>query len=180
MKAVPPEVFSLMKSHLRRHRMTDVDCIFKYASHPEVAKYADWEIRKEKDSLIQSIDRRSVNWSQGIEYSWVITLPEKDDAIGGASVFINHYESTIGYLLHPDYWNMGIATEASRAIIGWLSSTGEISTIRASCDTANIASIRVLEKLGFNLTGTEVNSTVRPQISGIPRDTYTFEYPLTV
>ena len=147
MKAVPPEVFTLMNSRLRRHRMTDADSIFEYASHPEVAKYADWKIRRTKESLIQSIDKRAVNWSQGLEYSWVITLPEKDDAIGGASVFINHSESTIGYLLHPDYWSMGIATEASKAIIEWLSSTGEISTIRTSCDTANIASIRVLEKL---------------------------------
>jgi len=179
MKTAPPEVFSLNRIRLRRHRLSDVDSIYKYASNLEGAKYADWPIQSEKDSLIQAIEQRSVNWELGLEYSWVMALLENDTAIGGISVFITGPQSILGYLLHPDYWGMGITTEASQAIIKWLSSAGEVSKIQASCDTENIASIRVLEKLGFNKVCTEIESTVRPQISNVPRDTHAYEYITT-
>ena len=179
MKTAPPEEFSLNRIRLRRHLLSDVDSIYKYASNLEVAKYADWPVRSQKESLIQAIELRSINWELGLEYSWVITLLENDTAIGGISVFINGSQLTLGYLLHPDYWGMGITIEASQAIIKWLSSAGEVSKIQASCDTENIASIRVLEKLGFNKVSTEIESTVRPQISNVPRDTHVYEYITT-
>ena len=153
-----------------------MNSIYAYASNPDVAKYADWPMRTEKNSLIKSIEQRSEHWDKGLEYSWVITLLEHDNAVGGVSVFIDGSQSEIGYLVHPDYWNKGIATEASQAIVDWLLSTGEITSISASCDTDNIGSIKVLEKLGFSLIRTEIASTVRPQLSSSPRDTHVYRF----
>ena len=176
MKTAPPDLIVLKNIRLRRYRTSDVDSIYEYGTSLEVAKYANWSVRSGKESLIESIAERTVNWDLGIEYSWVITLIDQDKAIGGVSAFINPPDSEIGYLIHQEYWGMGIATEATQAVVDLLADSGQIEVVRASCDTENTASIRVLGKLGFKLIRTEIGSTVRPQISNIPRDTHLFEY----
>ena len=59
----------------------------------------------------------------------------------------------IGYILHPDVWGMGIATEALRAVIPHLFAAHDAPALTADVDPGNAASIRLLEKLGFRETG---------------------------
>lgn len=56
----------------------------------------------------------------------------------------------IGYILHPDVWGRGLATEACRACIGhvWETRPG-VEALTADVDPRNAASIRLLEGLGF-------------------------------
>lgn len=55
----------------------------------------------------------------------------------------------LGYVIHPDYQNLGYATEALTAAIGELFQRG-YSTVRAGYFTENIASARVMEKSGMH------------------------------
>ncbi len=64
----------------------------------------------------------------------------------------------IGYLLHPDYWRRGFATEALRALIDYGFKGRRLERITADVDPNNIASIAMLEKLGFVETGREKNT----------------------
>ena len=57
----------------------------------------------------------------------------------------------LGYSILPEFWNMGFATEAGKGIVTFAFEDLEFSTIQASPTEDNIASIRVLEKLGFYL-----------------------------
>jgi RimJ/RimL family protein N-acetyltransferase len=59
----------------------------------------------------------------------------------------------IGYLLRPDAWGKGIATESLTAILTHVFATRDIDAATADVDPRNTASIRVLEKLGFRKTG---------------------------
>jgi ribosomal-protein-alanine N-acetyltransferase len=56
------------------------------------------------------------------------------------------------YALTERVWGCGFATEAARRMIDYGREQLAMSTILASTDAPNIASIRVLEKLGFRLT----------------------------
>lgn len=47
-------------------------------------------------------------------------------------------------------WGKGCATEIAEAVIAYCFDGLSISIVRASTDAANVASIRVLEKLGFD------------------------------
>ena len=56
----------------------------------------------------------------------------------------------------------------------WLESESGIQRIWATCDVENLASARVLEKLGLVREGLLRRLTVRPNISELPRDAWMF------
>lgn len=56
------------------------------------------------------------------------------------------------YALTERVWGYGYAAEAARRMIDYGREQLAMSTILASTDAPNVASIRVLEKLGFRLT----------------------------
>jgi RimJ/RimL family protein N-acetyltransferase len=55
----------------------------------------------------------------------------------------------VGYILHPDYWGQGLASEALTAVIGHVFSTRAIEAIKADVDPRNEGSLRLLARLGF-------------------------------
>ena len=85
---------------------------------------------------------------------WMIEL--KDSTHIGELCFkgIDESSSTeTGYGIAEDYQNRGYATEAVYAVVDWALKQNAINCVTAEVDKDNIASVRVLEKSGFELTG---------------------------
>ena len=61
-------------------------------------------------------------------------------------------------MIHPEYWGKGIATEAAAAFIDYAFSNELTDQLLADVDPRNLASLRVLEKLGFARTGEAKNT----------------------
>lgn len=61
---------------------------------------------------------------------------------------------SLGYCLNQAAWGHGYATEAAHALLQWAFGTLDLNRVQAEADTRNVASARVLEKLGFVLEGT--------------------------
>lgn len=82
---------------------------------------------------------------------WGISLKNNPEIIGfcKCEIEIPKVRADLGYDLSPEYWNMGIMTEALSAIIRFTFNILNINRIEAAVSTENKASIRVLEKLGF-------------------------------
>lgn len=59
----------------------------------------------------------------------------------------------VGYILHPDAWGRGLAREAVGAAIDHVFREGLTDVASADVDPENQASIRLLERLGFIVTG---------------------------
>jgi len=55
----------------------------------------------------------------------------------------------LGYALLKPYWNQGIATEVSRAVIKWAFSNTSLTQIVAKTNVLNTLSKNVLQKCGF-------------------------------
>jgi ribosomal-protein-alanine N-acetyltransferase len=55
----------------------------------------------------------------------------------------------LNYSLDPACWGFGVATEAATALIAYGFEALQLTEVRASTDAANVASIRVLERLGL-------------------------------
>jgi [ribosomal protein S5]-alanine N-acetyltransferase len=51
-------------------------------------------------------------------------------------------------------WGHGYATEAAGVLLQWAFDTLDLNRVQAETDTRNVASARVLEKLGFMREGT--------------------------
>ena len=78
-------------------------------------------------------------------------IVERDGRLIGKAGFWRLPE--IGYILHPDAWGQRLATEALTAVIDHVFATRDVETLTADVDPENVASIRLLEKLGFEKTG---------------------------
>lgn len=59
----------------------------------------------------------------------------------------------LGYRIHPDYWGLGLATEASASLLNFSFSSLGLHRVHSGCCVNNAASIRVLEKLTFRREG---------------------------
>jgi ribosomal-protein-alanine N-acetyltransferase len=77
----------------------------------------------------------------------------------------------VGYKLAPVYWNRGVATRSVKWLVSELNSRYPNCPIHASVDTRNHASIRVLEKVGFQLTGKEA-----AEIDGLASEDFIYQF----
>ncbi|MFJ9086901.1 MULTISPECIES: GNAT family N-acetyltransferase [unclassified Streptomyces] len=62
--------------------------------------------------------------------------------------------ASLGYCLDDAMWGHGYATEAAHAVLEWAFDMLDLNRVQAEADTRNVASARVLEKIGFVWEGT--------------------------
>ena len=66
----------------------------------------------------------------------------------------DYRSAALGYCLDDAAWGQGYATEAARSLLRWAFDALDLNRVQAEADTRNVASARVLEKLGFVREGT--------------------------
>jgi ribosomal-protein-alanine N-acetyltransferase len=66
----------------------------------------------------------------------------------------DYRSASLGYCFDDAAWGRGYATEAARLLPLWAFDTLDLNRVQAETDTRNVASARVLEKLGFVREGT--------------------------
>lgn len=59
----------------------------------------------------------------------------------------------IGWIISKKYWGKGYVTEAAKAIIEFAKNDLKLKKIIAHCDSENVASYKVMEKLGMSYVG---------------------------
>lgn len=96
-------------------------------------------------------------------FSFAITADNK--VIGSIGVFrqenIHKRTAELGYYISEEYWGRGIMTEAVKQICEYVFSKSDIIRIYAEPFAYNIASCRVLEKVGFQYEGTLRSNAVK-------------------
>jgi RimJ/RimL family protein N-acetyltransferase len=81
--------------------------------------------------------------SEGVEFLGVVALKgEAGDAVRG-----------FGYWVGPPAWGLGYATEAAAAVATWAFADPALAAIETTIYVDNHASRRVVQKLGFRVTG---------------------------
>lgn len=64
----------------------------------------------------------------------------------------------IGFIFHPDHWGQGYAGEALEAVMNRAFTEHGLSAVVADVDPRNVASLRLLHRLGFRETGRRVGT----------------------
>jgi ribosomal-protein-alanine N-acetyltransferase len=89
---------------------------------------------------------------------WIIVERESDTVVGDIG-FLGPPAADgtveIGYSVIPGRQRRGYATEAGRGLLDWVLGQPQVRSVVAGCSSENVASIRVLERLGFVRTGEE-------------------------
>jgi [ribosomal protein S5]-alanine N-acetyltransferase len=120
----------------------------------------EWPLDVYKQFFPYKIERFS-KYPRENEWEGVI-IDRKDQLIVGDMGFKGgpNEEGTIdlGYSIVPSYQGKGYATEMGRAMVEWALTHSDVKKVIATCNPDNVASIRVLEKIGFKRTKQTVES----------------------
>ena len=92
-----------------------------------------------------------VSMRESGEARFAINLAKEQNLIGGMGLRIHpeHPRAELGYWLGAPYWRHGYATEASRAVVEYGFETLGLHRISASAFRENVASAKVLQKIGM-------------------------------
>ena len=135
---------------LREYRTTDFDAVHAFASDPKVATFVEWGPNQPDDTraFLEACAADQVARPR-TRYTLAVTEP------GGApfgSVGLETrgaHHADMGYVIRREQWGHGFASEAAAAILRFGFSKLGLHRIQATCRPENLASIRVLEKVGM-------------------------------
>jgi [ribosomal protein S5]-alanine N-acetyltransferase len=144
---------------LREFLHYDAETLFEMDKNPEVHKYL-WNKPltdiEEVHDYIKLVRQQYLDNNIG---RFVVVLKETKEVIGWAGIKfntqmvnnkINFYD--IGYRLNEKFWGEGYASEASFAWLDYGFNVMKIKLMEAAAHTKNIASNRVLQKIGMKMT----------------------------
>jgi len=138
---------------LREFVEDDWRAVLAYQSEAQYLKYSPWTHRTTEE--VQDFVRGFIEW-QGerprIKYRLAITLRVEGRLIGNCGIRLESADSrqaNIGYEIAPGYWGEGYASEAVRAMVAFGFGELRLHRIWARCVAENVASYRVLEKVGM-------------------------------
>lgn len=140
---------------LRDFTSSDVSGVHRYASDPEVCRYMDWgpNTLAQTETFVRE-EVAAAAASARDSFPWVITLDSV--VIGACSVTVTshaHRRGEMGYVLAQEHWGHGYASEAAAAVLDFARDELGLERVEATCRRGNLASQRVLRKIGMQREG---------------------------
>ncbi len=160
---------------LREFIMDDWPAVHHYGSDPDVMKglMLPPNTGERSQEVVKEIVAHQVENPRN-RYDLAITLATTREVIGSASIRLvwpRQLEASMGYVVRKDCWGQGYATEAGTETLRLGFELLEAHRVFAACDTENLGSVRVLEKLGMTREGMHRQNFWSPAHGGW-RDTY--------
>lgn len=135
---------------IRRFEPRDWEEIYRYTSMPDVMKYIP------EGTFTEDQAKEFVGENAGEQpTAYAVVRKQEQDVIGHIIFHPWYAERTyeIGWVFHPGYHSRGYATEAARALMAHGFEALGLHRIIATCQPENIASFKVMEKLGMRREG---------------------------
>lgn len=171
----PAEIIQTERLVLRPPRLSDAQSIYEaYAQDAEVTRYVIWRPHQSVQETERFLSDCVASWERGDAFPWVMTLREDGKLIGMIEIRINEFKADVGYVIARPFWGKGLAAEALLPIVEWARMQQSIYRVWALCDAENVASARVLEKVGMKREGLLRRNMIHPNISDEPRDSYCY------
>jgi ribosomal-protein-alanine N-acetyltransferase len=150
---------------LREITMDDIDGLFLLESNPAVYKYLSifdpvtgenlYPPVSDKSQIIPLVEKLQKQYRETGMGRWAIISKETNDFVGWCGLKIEteirkpQIYNDIGYRLREEYWGQGIATETAKACLDYGYNTLKLDSIAACAVKTNLASDRVLHKIGL-------------------------------
>ena len=135
---------------------SDIDSLYEIFSDEKVMRY--WSTpplpdREAARELFEEIESANLN---GTMMKWGIAMLEDDKVIGTATLFnleLSNGRAEIGYAQNRARWGQGLMHDALQSLLDYAFNRLELRRLEADVDPRNAASIRTLERLGFQREG---------------------------
>ena len=161
---------------LREYQEEDWEQVHVYTSVPEFTKYEVWgpnTVEQTKEFVQKAVEQAKE--PNRIDFELAICLKDSHLQIGGCGIHIdteNPSLAAIGWAINPEYQNKGYATEAARVLIDYGFDNLSLGGIYAFTDVNNMASVKVMEKLGMTFME-RINSHIK--IKGKIRNSFRYQ-----
>jgi len=144
------KVKALTAEELKQHVQSPDDFANKSGLKPS-SSLIDYQTREAiLNDLLPNVDDPAKDY---LFYTmWIIIHKQKKTIIGGLCFHgepDENGEIEIGYGIDNNYRNQGFMYEALIGLIDWLKNTSKVESITAETEYSNSASIKLLEKVGF-------------------------------
>jgi ribosomal-protein-alanine N-acetyltransferase len=158
---------------LRDAELSDLDAIHRYASDAEVCRHMIWgpnTLERTREALAFRVNQQQPD-PERRAFELQIIEKSSHELLGGVGLRVADsaaLDADLGYVLVRSRWGQGIVLEACQRLLevafGWFN----LHRVWASTDAENVASQRVLEKLGLRR---EAHLVQNDFIKGRYRDT---------
>ena len=153
-------MFTTTRITLRELKLTDIENIHQLHSLPETDEYNTLGIPASIHITKKIVAEWFVAQKQTIRetYVFAIELNANNSFIGLIGLKIgkqNYRTAEVWFKIHKDFWSKGYTTEALIRILEFGFNNLNLHRIEAGCAVENVASSRVLEKVGLTREGTK-------------------------
>ncbi|WP_409368594.1 GNAT family N-acetyltransferase [Lysinibacillus sp. 38-6] len=135
---------------IRKFEVQDFQAVYSYMSNVTVMHYMPEGVCTE-----QQVQTFITENSGEQAKHFAIVLREEPQVIGHLVFhqYFGDHTYEIGWVLHPSYYRKGYASEAAHALLDYGFTEMKLHRIIATCQPENIASYRVMEKIGMRREG---------------------------
>lgn len=138
---------------LRPFREDDVDVLAELMANHDFMRFSLGVYTREQ--TIGFLDKLLALQNENKPSLFAAVLRSNGMLLGYCGFYHQHIDGTeeieIGYRMHPDYWNKGLATEAARTVRDHAFRDLKLPRVISLMHPENIASRRVVEKIGMTL-----------------------------
>ena len=143
---------------LRRYRPEDADDLYRYlGTDPAMYEYSGWNPYATPEMAQETVCGFIESYNDDHVYSWIMDI---DDVIVGTIGAYDYKDEHIevGFSVVKGWQGRGLATEALKKVLGYLTENEGIPCVTAWCASENIGSRKVLEKAGMKFLRAEKNA----------------------
>lgn len=172
---VVPRQFQTARLLLRATELSDAESIFhEYAQDADVVRYLMWKPHSSVEDTRSFLTMCAKNWKEETEFTWSLLDKESTQLLGMIAARQKEHVIELGYVLAKKAWGQGFMSEAAGLLTDWWLNQKDIFRVQALCDIENLASARVMEKIGLQREGLLRKHTLHPNISDEPRDCFIY------
>jgi ribosomal-protein-alanine N-acetyltransferase len=140
---------------LRRAADNDIDALYELMCIPLVYRYLADNAVPPRAVLEHWVESSHSDFNQSRIGLWL--LENRESQLAGCVRLEPKLETRsaeLTYVLHPQFWGLGLATRMSWTVMRLAFSTGNIDHIIAGADEPNVASLAVMRRLGMTFLRT--------------------------
>jgi [ribosomal protein S5]-alanine N-acetyltransferase len=109
-------------------------------------------------------------WIEGSACTWSLWHKQDGGFAGLIEIRIGRSAVDFCYVLARRWWRQGLMSEAVAAVVQWALAQPMIYRVWATCDVENVASPRLLERVGMEREGVPRRWLIHSNLSEAPRD----------
>ncbi|WP_226579674.1 GNAT family N-acetyltransferase [Halobacillus litoralis] len=142
--------------HLVQITEAYIDSYYDIMSREKVMKYYGMEPMTSRSQAVKILESMKDTFHREKGIRWGIIDLQSDRFIGTVglnNLSIGAGRAEVGYELHPEFWQRGLATEAVNAVLDYAFQHLELFRVGAVTFPENEGSSKLLRKIGFKQEG---------------------------